>query len=187
MKKIMFLLMLVFFESFVYSNELINLKLDEQDLLLDDLEKEFNDVKLLVSTLEINNSNLANYAKTLELRVNFCNQKINELQTNIDSTKKALLSNKEDTSEIISVLGEMQDELNNYKIYVFNLEQKINRSNKFVQITIPITSLLLISNGIYLYCFDEKECGKFCIISGTVFFCGAELIWNGGKFILKLW
>ena len=74
-----------------------------------------------------------------------------------------------------------------YKIYINEVEKKAKRTDTFVQILIPTLSVPMIANGIYLYANGNESYGKLCIGSGVVMLVGAELVWNGGKFILKIW
>ena len=188
MKKFISTIILICFTfTFIFADTFINSKLDEQDKLLDDLEVEMNNIKLLVTSLQSDNANLVTYSESLEKRIETCNQKIYDMQETIISMKKALISNKEDTHEVISILGEMQEELNNYKTYINELEKKAKCTDTFVQILIPTLSVPMIVNGIYLYANGNENYGKLCIGSGVVMLVGAELVWNGGKFILKIW
>ena len=92
----------------------------------------------------------------------------------------ALDSNKEDTHEVISILGDMTEEIS-------KAEKQKELTNKFVQIVIPTMTLPLVVSGAYLYfATDEKDFGKLMMICGGGLFIGAEIIWNGGKFI-KIW
>lgn len=187
MKKIIALFVLIIFCSFVFSNSYINTKLDEQWDLLNDLELEINNIKILVSSLQNDNLNLTLYSESLEKRIEICNTKITEMQETIDSMRKALISNKEDTHEVINILGDMQEELDNYKKYINEIEKKAKRTDLFVQILIPTLSVPMIANGIYLYANGNENYGKVCMYSGIIVLVGAELIWNGGKFVLKIW
>ena len=109
------------------------------------------------------------------------------MQETIDSMRKALISNKEDTHEVISILGDMQEELDRYKIYLNEIEKKAKRADLFVQILIPTLSVPMIANGIYLYANGNENYGKVCMYGGVIMLVGAELVWNGGKFVLKIW
>ena len=188
MKKFISTIILICFTfTFIFADTFINSKLDEQDTLLDELELEMNNIRNLVKSLKLDNENITLYSESLEKRIAICNQKIDEMQETIDSMRKALISNKEDTHEVISILGEMQEELNNYKTYINELEKKAKYTDTFVQILIPTLSVPMIVNGIYLYANGNENYGKLCIGSGVVMLVGAELVWNGGKFILKIW
>ena len=188
MKKIICMITLFcFMFTFIFPNNFINEKLDEQDDILNSLEDEMNSIRLLVSSLQDENKDLVVYSQSLENRVNVCNEKIDEMQETIEFMRKALLSNKEDTSEVILILGDMQQELDNYKIYLSQVEKKLKRTDVFVQIMIPTLSLPMIANGTYLYFNGKEQYGKICMIGGASLFIGAEVLWNGGKFIFKIW
>lgn len=188
MKKIISIIILICFTfTFIFADAFINSKLDEQDALLDELELEMNNIKNLVESLKLDNTNLITYSESLEKRITTCNQKIDEMQETIDSMRKALISNKEDTHEVISILGDMQEELDGYKIYLNEMEKKAKRTDLFVQILIPTLSVPMIANGIYLYANGNENYGKICMYSGAIMLVGAELVWNGGKFVFKVW
>ena len=188
MKKLISVIILFsFMFTFVFSNNFINEKLDEQDDILNSLEDEMNNIRFLISSLQDENKDLITYSQSLENRVNVCNEKIDEMQKTIESMRKALLSNKEDTNEVISILGDMQEELDKYKIYIFEIEKKLKRADLFIQIAIPILSTPMIANGFYFYRIGNEKYGKTCMIIGTSLFIGAELVWNGGKIIFKIW
>lgn len=188
MKKFISTIILICFTfTFVFADAFINSKLDEQDALLDELELEMNNIKNLVESLKLDNVNLTLYSESLEKRIATCNQKINKMQERIDSMRKALSSNKEDTSMVICILGNMQEELNKYKTYISEFEKKAKRTNLFVQILIPTLSVPMIANGIYLYANGNESYGKVCVYGGAIILVGAEVVWNGGKFILRIW
>ena len=188
MKKLISIIFLLSFTfTFVFADTFMNEKLDEQDNILNSLETEINNIRFLVSSLQNDNSNLILYSESLEKRIETCNEKINEMQETISSMRKALESNKEDTSEVISILGDMQEELDKYKMYIFEIEKKLKRADLFVQIAIPILSTPMIANGFYFYRIGNEKYGKTCMIIGTSLFIGAELVWNGGKIIFKIW
>ena len=187
MKKFTVIFILLMFTSCTFANAFINEKLNEQDDILDSLENEMTNIKLLVSSLQDDNCNLILYSESLEKRVETCNEKIDEMQETIASMRKALESNKEDTSEVISILGDMQEELDNYKLYIFEMEKKLKRADLFVQIMIPTLSVPMIANGTYLYMNGNEQYGKICLIGGVSLFLGAELVWQSGKFIFKVW
>ena len=109
------------------------------------------------------------------------NAEISSLKNINDELHIALTSNKEDTHEVISILGNMNEEISK-----INEQKKL--ANKFIQIAIPTTTLPLIVSGAYLYfATDEKDLGKTLSICGGALLIGGEIIWNGGKFILKIW
>ena len=188
MKKFISTIILICFTfTFIFADTFINSKLDEQDTLLDELELEMNNIRNLVKSLKLDNENITLYSESLEKRIAICNQKIDEMQETIDSMRKALISNKEDTHEVISILGNMQEELDRYKIYLNEIEKKAKRADLFVQVLIPTLSVPMIANGIYLYANGNENYGKVCMYGGAIIFVGAEFVWNGGKFVLKIW
>ena len=169
-------------------NEYINKKLDEQDELISSIECEMMNMRILIKSLKSDNENINTHAKNMEDRVKICDEKIIALENNISSLKTALISNKEDTHEIIEVLGSMEEEIEGYKKLISDIKAKSERANQFANILIPMTTLPLVATGAYLYCFtNNKTCGKACMIGGVSLFIGCEIVWNGGHTIFKWW
>lgn len=185
MKRKIGMILFLILSSVLSANTFINDKLDEQDSLLNDLESEMNSIRLLITELQTENSSILNYSKSLENKIEVCDDKIIKMNDTIDSMRKALTSNKEDTHEIINILGDMQTEIDNYKLYVSNIKKTMKRNDIIVQILIPTLSLPMVANGVYLYLNDYENYGKLCIEGGCILFVGAELIWNGHKLIFK--
>ena len=108
-------------------------------------------------------------------------EEIISLKENNKELHTALNSNKEDTHEVINILGGMSEE-------IAKINKQKELTNKFVQIAIPTMTLPLVISGAYLYFVtDEKDFGKLMMICGGGLFIGGELVWNGGKFIFKIW
>ena len=189
-KKILsFIILFCFINTFVFpqSSIMINDKLNEQNDLLQALEEEVESIRLYVSQLKANNKELSDINVNLENTVDSCNQKIDNLMTNIESMRKALESNKEDTSNAIGILGDMYVELENYKTELNLMKWRNKNANNFVEISIPIMAFPLIGFGLYEYCSGNENMGKIMMIVGTTSLIGCELVWNGGKFIFKIW
>lgn len=181
MKKIlMFILSTVLFIN-VHADDFINQKLNEQDELIENIETQILNMTQIISSLKLDNLDMSGYIEELENSNNKMNTEISSLKNINDELHVALTSNKEDTHEVISILGDMTEEIS-----------KINKQkqliNKFIQITIPTTTLPLIVSGTYLYfATDEKNLGKLMMMCGGGLLISGELIWNGGKFILRIW
>jgi len=180
MKKII-LCILLNLTTFVFADNFINKTLDEQDDLIKNVETQVSKMTDIIDFLKIDNLNEKNKIVELEKINKDMSVKLNEMFENNENLKLALNSNKEDTSEVISVMGDMFEDIK-------KLSKQKSRANKFVQIAIPSTTIPLALVGLYLYaCTDYKELGKVCCVCGTSLFVGGELVWNGGKFIFKLW
>ena len=181
MKKIlMFILSTVLFVN-VYADDFVNQKLNEQDELIDDIELQIANMNQTISSLKLDNLDLTEHIDELEKSNIKMNNKISSLKEINDELHIALTSNKEDTHEVISILGNMNEEISK-----INEQKKL--ANKFIRIAIPTTTVPLIASGAYLYfATDEKDLGKSMMICGGGLLIGCELVWNGGKFILKIW
>ena len=181
MKKIlMFILFAVLFVN-VYADDFVNQKLNEQDELIDDIELQIANMNQTISSLKLDNLDLTEHIDELEKSNIKMNNKISSLKEINEELHVALNSNKEDTHEVISILGDMTEEIN-------KMNKQKEFTNKFVQIAIPTATLPLIVSGAYLYFVtDEKDLGKTLSICGGALLISGGIIWNGGKFILKIW
>lgn len=95
-------------------------------------------------------------------------------------------SNKDDTSALLSILGEMQEKLDFYKEYVASLEKKANRLFTAGNILIPIVALPGIITGIVQLTQGNMDGLKTLGTSAGIGLT-ASLVWNGGRFVFKLW
>ena len=181
MKKIlMFILSIVLFVN-VYADDFVNQKLNEQDELIDDIELQVANMNQTISSLKLDNLDLTEHIDELEKSNIKMNNKITSLKEINEELHVALDSNKEDTYEVINILGNMYEEIS-------KMNKQKEFINKFVQIAIPTTTIPLIISGVYLYFgTDEKTLGKTLMCCGGGLLIGCELVWNGGKFIFKIW
>jgi septal ring factor EnvC (AmiA/AmiB activator) len=179
MKKLMIIFTLCLFGNF-YADDFVNQKLNEQNELIDNIEFEIMNMENIISSLKLDNTNLTEYTTKLENGNKVMSEEITSLKENNKELHVALDSNKEDTHEVINILGNMTEEIT-------KAEKQKDLTNKFVQIAIPTTTLPLVACGAYMYfATDEKDLGKLMMMCGGGLFIGAEITWNGGKFI-KIW
>ena len=171
--------MLCLFGNF-YADDFVNQKLNEQNELIDNIEFEIINMENIISSLKLDNTNLTEYTTKLENGNKVMSEEITSLKENNKELHVALDSNKEDTHEVINILGNMTEEIT-------KAEKQKELTNKFVQIAIPTMTLPLVASGAYMYfATDEKDLGKLMMMCGGGLFVGAEITWNGGKFI-KIW
>lgn len=179
-KNLMFILSIVLFTN-IYADDFVNQKLNEQDELIDDIELQIVNMNKTISSLKLDNLDLTEHIDELEKSNIKMNNKISSLKEINEELHVALNSNKEDTHEVISILGNMNEEIT-------KMNKQKEFTNKFIQIAIPTTTIPLIVSGTYLYfATDEKNLGKLMMMCGGGLLIGGELVWNGGKFILKIW
>ena len=179
MKKLMMIFTLCLFGNF-YADDFVNQKLNEQNELIDNIEFEIMNMENIISSLKLDNTNLTEYTTKLENGNKVMSEEITSLKENNKELHIALDSNKEDTHEVINILGNMTEEIT-------KAEKQKELTNKFVQIAIPTMTVPLIASGAYMYfATDEKDLGKLMMMCGGGLFIGAEITWNGGKFI-KIW
>lgn len=160
---------------------------NEQDDLLTQLENEFASLNMMINMLKDDNAHLKLDNEELQKYIDLCNEKIKQLLFNIEDMKKALNSNKEDTSVVITILGDMQEELEKHQEYINSIQHKLDLSYKVTNIIIPLTCLPIAIDGIYNYSQGNIKNGNNLMIAFGITLISAELVWNGGHLILKLW
>ena len=181
MKKFLIFTTLILLSATVYCNDFVNQKLNEQDELIDNIEVQIINMTQTISLLKSGNDNLNKHTTELEIDKNKMSQEISSLKNVNKELHTALNSNKEDTHEVINILGDMSEEIS-------KINKQKELANKFIQMTIPATTLPLITSGAYLYfTTNEKDLSKLMMMCGGGLLIGGELIWNGGKFIFKIW
>ena len=97
--------------------------LNNQDLLLDNLEAQWKEWELQVQTLETLYGNLERDNQKLESMLQNSKTTISNLRQNLDEYKIALESNKEDTGYIVALFADAQNEIENLKEYIAQLER----------------------------------------------------------------
>lgn len=165
MKKIILFLFL-FQYTLLFSQSLSNY-LNEQDSLLDNLETQFIDLTLKLESLRLQTETLDNFNQELNIKLENTTSTINELKNNLEDYKKALSSNKDDTSHIIGLFTEAQTELENIKKYVITLE----KDRKRLKIS-RITSLSISGSGIIILT------SSFFVTNPQI---KQTLLWTGGS------
>ena len=181
MKKFLIFTTIILLSTKVHCNDFVNQKLNEQDELIDDIELQITNMTNLISLLKSDNLDISKHADELEKNNKDMANEISSLRNINNELYVALTSNKEDTHEVITLLGNMTEEISKIK------KQK-ELADKFIRLIIPTTTIPLIASGAYLYFgTDEKTLGKTLLYCGGGLLIGGELIWNGGKFILKIW
>lgn len=124
--------------------------LNNQNQLLDDLEKQWTNleqqlqlVNSQVKTLESQSESLKQDNLELKRLLMSSNETIKSLKDNLENYKEALKSNKNDTSYIVGLFAEAQNELDNIKKYVTKLE----KDKKHLR-NVRITSIVFTGVGV---------------------------------------
>ena len=181
MKKFLIFTTIILLSAKVYCNDFVNQKLNEQDELIEDIETQIINMTQTISLLKLDNNGLNKHVTELEINKNKMTQEISSLKNVNKGLHIALNSNKEDTHEVINILGDMTEEIS-------KINKQKELADKFIRLVIPTTTIPLIASGAYLYfATDEKNLGKLMMTCGGGLLIGGELIWNGGKFILRIW
>ena len=161
--------------------------LNQNEIIYKQLEEDLQSIQSLVDLLKSKNSNVQLNANSIKSISDNAIIRINNLENNIELFKGALISNNEDLGVVIEELGTLSKELSDYKSYVDSLKLRVTRSEIIVNTVIPLTSLPLIGFGVYDVLNDNTIRGSAELYGGLGLFICAELIYNGGHFILKLW
>lgn len=113
---------------------------------------------------------------------------------------ECLESNKEDTANAIVVIGELQvevdelkEELTNAKLKFLayeelqvNMEKRLNNAYTVGNIIIVSTTVPMIVAGSILMA-SGNEYGKPLLYTGLGSLVGIGIVWNGGRWLFKLW
>ena len=160
--------------------------LDKQMSLLDELEMQFSvlEKQLAESETHLNNSELQ--IKSLQSQLENCKIKILDLQRNLGEYNQALLSNKDDTSYIIGLLGEAAEKAEKLEIRIHELEIQSKQNFWFSTVGISLLSLAPVAIGAVEYCKGDQY-GKDYMWAGLGIFLSAQLIYQGGHWIFQLW
>lgn len=100
--------------------------------------------------------------------------------------REALVSNKDDTSTIISELGIVYEQVKSLSERARLLEAMSKRANIAVEIIIPITTVPMIVSGAVLMA-TNNDYGKPLLYTGVGLLVGCEVVWNSGHFIFHIW
>ncbi len=121
------------------------------------------------------------------------NSLLQTLNERLESNKKALLSNKDDTSNLIVVISEMQAEIDLAAKQAKSLAELVDyykssakNSNRFCNICIPVTCSIPIAIGA-IELINGNTSGLNYIKAGAAALFSIELIYQGGHFLVKAW
>jgi len=112
----------------------------------------------------------------------------------VKNLKQALLSNKEDTGEIIIVAGELQEQINSLNNQTLSLSMRLESNHKFSNVSMPVMFLcgVVSSVGGYLIYKGINDGSNPITVSGyitaglgVVGFLGFEVVYNGGLKLKK--
>lgn len=194
MKKYLILLLFIIVSLNVYSQEKIDVSLDE---FITEEELNSNDVVdawALWDQLEQNSIELQNQVRDLmmantgmEDQLSSLSIEIANLKLNLENYKQALISNKEDTSSLLILLGESKQDLQIIKEKIALVEAREKRNTILMNIMIPtLSSIPIIIGGIEM-ANDNTDRGWNYIKVGAFTLLGAELVYQGGKWVFHLW
>ena len=107
MKKFLIFATLILLSAKVYCDDFVNQKLNEQDELIDNIEAQIINMTQTISLLKLDNNDLNEHVAELEINKNKMTHEISSLKNVNKELHTALNSNKEDTHEVINILGDM--------------------------------------------------------------------------------
>lgn len=133
-------ILFILFSNNIFCQNASNL-LNEQSSLLEQLESQWNDMNLQLKGLKITSDTLLIENTELSNKLKDTNNTILNLKENLENYKKALQANKEDTSYIIGLFADAQNELSGIKEYVVKLENDKRHLRNTRITTIAFTGL----------------------------------------------
>lgn len=103
------------------------------------------------------------------------------------NTKKALISNKDDTASAIALAGAFYENVKKMEQKLAMFEKQLRGSRIFANIIVPIPGLMLITRGFIDLGFEKYDSSKAYITSGLITLVGMELVYQGGHWFFKVW
>ena len=103
------------------------------------------------------------------------------------NTKKALISNKDDTASAIALAGTFYENVKKMEQKLVMYEKQLKGSQIFANIIVPIPGLMLITRGFIDLGFEKYDSSKAYITSGLITLAGMELVYQCGHWFFKIW
>lgn len=100
----------------------------------------------------------------------------------MENYKKALLSNKDDTSSIIALFADAQQSLDSYQKDIENYKKQIKNSGMIAPVGIGLSAI----GGAFLS-YGIINNNKISAATGASFIGGFCVVYCGGHWIFKIW
>lgn len=146
----------------------------------------FDRCEEIVTSLELRLQNLSLYSENLENDLSALNSEVLSLKSDLKNTKEALLSNKDDTSNAIAIAGEFYQQVKSLEERVAFAEKRSKNNYIYGNIVTPIPGLMLMTYGLIEMGKGNTDFGWKFVTAGAVTLLGMELIYQGGKWIFKI-
>jgi len=148
--------------------------------LLDNLDKQLMTLQLQVETL-------TSSSKNLETELLSTKEQLKNSITKCSQLKTALISNRDDTGTIAKELGEIVERVRGLEEKIEYYKKRLKRATIVENITIPLPGLSLMTVGIIEIANGNNSRGIKYIEAGAITLGVMEVVYQGGKWVFKLW
>ena len=107
--------------------------------------------------------------------------------TKCSQLKTALISNRDDTGTIAKELGEIVERVRGLEEKIEYYKKRLKRATIVENITIPLPGLSLMTVGIIEIANGNNSRGIKYIEAGAITLGVMEVVYQGGKWVFKLW
>ncbi len=147
----------------------------------------FDRCEEIVTSLESRLQNLSLYSKNLETDLSLSVTEIKNLRNDLANTRQALISNKEDTGVANALAGEFYAKAKALEERVAYAERRNRNATIYSEVVTPIPGLILMTAGFIEMGNGNTDLGWNLVKAGAITLVGMEVIYNGGRWIFKVW
>lgn len=148
--------------------------------LLDKLDLQLKNLQLQVETL-------TSSSKSLETELLSTKAQLTNSINSCKKLKEALISNRDDTGTIAKEFGEIVEKVKGLEEQIEYYKKRLKRATIVENITIPLPGLSLMTVGIIEMANGNNSRGIKYIEAGAITLGVMEVIYQGGKWVFKLW
>lgn len=160
--------------------------LEQSSLDLMDAWEMFDLCEQKVNSLELRCQTLSSYSKSLEDVIQPLTIEVSSLKNDLKNTRNALQSNKGDTHNALALAGEFYEQVKALEERVAYAERKSRNNYIYGNVVTPIPGLLLMTYGLIEMGKGNTDNGWAFVTAGGVALLGMELIYQGGKWVFKI-
>lgn len=149
--------------------------------------KLFDRCEEIVTSLESRLQNLSLYSKNLETYLSLSLIELENLRNDLSNTRQALISNKEDIGVANALASEFYEKAKALEERVACAERRDRNAMIYSEIVTPIPGLILMTAGFIEMGCGNTDVGWNLVKTGAITLVGMELIYNGGRWVFKIW